>query len=122
MDMGEASDVVNRYLEAFTTGDHEKARGYVAEDFSFVGPIAQYETSEAFFTGAAGLLKVLRGHQLLRQWEDGDEVCSVFELELESPRGRGSVLTSEWNIVREGRVTSSRLMFDTAAFRALLPV
>lgn len=120
--MGVASDVVNGYLDAFTTGDYDKARSYVAEDFSFVGPIAQYGTRDAFFTGAAGLLPVLRGHQLLRQWEDGVEVCSVFQLNLESTVGMGSVLTSEWNTVHDGKVTSSRLVFDTAAFRDLLPI
>jgi hypothetical protein len=120
--MGVAADVVNRYLGAFTSGDYATASGYVARDFSFAGPIAQYETKAAFFAGAAGLLPVLRGHQLLRQWEDGNEVCSVFQLNLESQMGAGSILTSEWNTVHDGQVTSSRLVFDSAAFRALLPL
>lgn len=120
--MGAASRVVNGYLEAFTAGDYTKASGFVADGFSFAGPIAQYETKEAFFAGAAGLLPILRGHELLYQWEDGDEVCSVYYLNLETPVGQASICTSEWNSVHNGQVTSSCLVFDTAQFRALLPV
>ena len=49
--MGEASQVVNGYLEAFTVGDYLTASGYLADGFSFAGPIAQYECKEAFFGG-----------------------------------------------------------------------
>jgi len=119
--MGEALRVVNGYLDAFTAGDYDEAGEWVTDGFSFAGPIAQYETKEAFFAGAAGLLTILRGHELLHQWEDGDDVCSVYHLNLETPVGKGSIFTSEWNRVHDGRVTSSRLVFDTAQFRALLP-
>jgi hypothetical protein len=120
--MGTASDVVNGYLGAFAEGELDRAADYLATGFSFSGPFAQYETKQEFLAGASPLAAVLLGHQMLRQWEDGEDVSSVFLLHLASPLGSGSVLTSEWNTVSEGRVTSSRLVFDTAAFRAVVPM
>ena len=116
-----AAEVVNAYLAAFWMGDVAQARRLVADDFSFRGPLAQADDKETFFASAAPLVPIVRGYRPLRQWEDGDEVCTVYECQLETPVGAGSVLVSEWNTVRAGRVAAARLMFDTAAFRALLP-
>jgi hypothetical protein len=56
----------------------------------------------------------------VRQWIDSDEVCSVYRCRLETARGAGSVLIAEWDTVRDDRVVAAQLVFDTAAFRALL--
>jgi hypothetical protein len=48
-------------------------------------------------------------------------VCSIYDFEIETPAGSGSVTMSEWCTVRDGRLTSARLVFDTAAFNALMP-
>jgi predicted SnoaL-like aldol condensation-catalyzing enzyme len=119
--MRDPGAVVVGYLDAFTNGDVEAARAFVADDFSFHGPMLQVEGKDAFFDGAGGLAPMLRGYRLLRQWEDGDDVCSVYELNVESPAGRGSVVMSEWNTVRNGQLTSARLLFDTPAMQALMP-
>jgi predicted SnoaL-like aldol condensation-catalyzing enzyme len=119
--MPNASGVVNAYLTAFTAGEFEAARAVVAEDFSFQGPFITTTSREEYFAGAAGLRAIVRGHRMLRQWEDGDEVCSVYELQLKTPAAAGAVLMAEWHTVRAGQLASSRLVFDTAAFRAIVP-
>jgi ketosteroid isomerase-like protein len=119
--MASAAQVVNEYLAAFWSGDFDKARSLVADDFSFRGPLAQADNKETFFASAAPLAPIVRGYRLVRQWEEGDDVCTVYECKLETPVGTGSVPISEWNTVRSGRVAAARLMFDTAAFRALMP-
>lgn len=116
-----ASQVVMEYLTAFTSGDIDRARTLVADDFSFRGPMLQADGKEAFFEGAATLAPIVRGYRMLRQWEEGDDVCSLYEFNVETPAGAGSVLMSEWNTVHDGQLTSARLVFDTAAFQALMP-
>jgi hypothetical protein len=93
----------------------------VADNFSFRGPLAQADDKAAFFASAAPLASIVRGHELLRQWADGNAVCSMYQCRLATARGAGSVLVAEWNTVREDRVVAAKLVFDTAAFRALLP-
>jgi len=115
-----SASVVNAYLDAFYTGDFERARAVVADSFSFQGPFLQVEGREAFFAGAQGLRPVVRGHRLIRQWVDGDEVSSLYQVNLATPTGEGSVLMSEWHTIEAGRVAAGRVVFDAAKFRALL--
>lgn len=113
--------VVNAYLTAFYTADLESARPLLAEDFSFHGPFVQLSGRDPFLDSAAGLKPIVRGHRLLRQWADGDEVCSWYDVGLQTPVKSGAVTMSEWHAVREGKLVSGRVVFDAAAFRAFLP-
>ena len=119
--MSTAAETVNEYLDAFTSGNLEQARELVAEDFSFTGPMLQAEGRDAFFEGAEALAPIVRGYRMLRQWVDGDDVSSVYEFNVETPAGSGTVVMSEWNRVENGQLQSARLVFDTAAFNALMP-
>lgn len=115
------ADVVNAFLTAFSSGDLDTAYGLVADDFVFRGPMLQSDGKQAFVDGSQGLAPIVRGHRMLRQFVDGDDVCSIYEFHVETPGGAGSVTMCEWNTVRDGRLASTRLVFDTAAFSALMP-
>ncbi len=117
----EPVSVVGQYLGAFYSGDFERARTVVAESFSFQGPFLKVDGKDAFFAGAEGLRHVVAGHRLVRQWQDGNEVSSLYEVELRTPAGEGTVLMSEWHTVAAGQLVSGSVVFDSAAFRALLP-
>ncbi len=121
MQAGTPAEIAEDYLTAFYTGDFGRARDLVAETFAFRGPFLQVEGRDAFFDGAQGLKNIVRGHRTVRQWSDGEDVCTVYEVELQTPAGQGTVLMSEWHTVREGRLTAGQVVFDTARFRALLP-
>ncbi len=112
---------VDVYLSAFYTGDFDTARSVVAENFRFDGPFVQAVGRDAFFASAEGLRPIVRGHRLCHRWIDGPEVCSLYEVDFQTPAASGSVTMSEWHSVRDGLLTSGRVVFDTAAFRALLP-
>ena len=62
---------------------------------------------EAFFTGAVGRHGIGRGHRLLRQWEDGSDVCSIYKVSLETPVGRGEACS--WGSGTSCRMPSSRV-------------
>ncbi len=119
--MSTAAQVFDDYLSAFTSGDMDTARSLIADDFSFAGPMLQVTGKEEFFAGASQLLPIMQGYRMLRQWEDGDEVCSIYEFKIETPAAAGAIVMTEWCKVREGRLASSRLVFDTAAFNKLMP-
>ena len=116
-----AAELVNSYLDAFYLGDFDRASVVVADGFTFQGPFLKVEGKDAFFSGAQGLRGIVRGHRLLRQWVDGNDVSSLYEAELATPAGKGSVIMSEWHQVADRQLVSGRVIFDTNAFRALLP-
>jgi len=116
-----ARALVNRYLDAFYHGDFEAARLVLAEDFSFRGPFIEVSGLDAFLASAEGLRRICNGHRLLHQWDHDDQVSSVYEVQIETPVGNGRVTMSEWHIVRNDQLVSGLVLFDTAAFRALVP-
>lgn len=113
--------LIREYLQSFYTGNFVEARNLVSDDFHFKGPFIEANSKDAYFSSAARLAPIVRGHNLLRQWEDGNEVCSIYEMKVETPVGAGAVQMSEWHTIRDGKLASGRLIFDTAAFRALVP-
>jgi hypothetical protein len=113
--------VVDRYLDSFYRGDFDTARTLLSNDLSFKGPFVQVDGADRFVASADGLRQIVRGHRTLRQWQDGNEVSTLYQMQLETPAGKGSVLVSEWNTVREGKVASAVLVFDTAEFQKLVP-
>jgi len=113
--------LVNRYLTAFYSGDFAAARELVGDDFHFKGPFVEAANKEAYFSSAALLAPVVKGHKLLRQWQEGNEVCSIYDVNLETPAGKGTVTMSEWHTTENDQLRSGRVILDTAAFRALMP-
>jgi len=119
--MNNSRTVVLDYLRAFYSADFQTARSLVADNFTFSGPFIHAEGKDAFFSSATGLTPIVRGFQLLHQWEDGEHVCTFYEFTLDTPAGKGTILAAEWNQVRDGWVVSARLVFDSAQFRRLVP-
>lgn len=113
--------LVNEYLNAFYSGDFATARKFVADDYRFKGPFVEAVNKDQYFASAAGLEPVVKGHKLLQQWEHGAEVCSIYDVCLLTPAGEGAITMSEWHTANGAQLQSSRLVLDTASFRALMP-
>jgi len=115
------ADTFRTYLERFTSGDVEGAAELLAEEFAFDGPILQAKGKAEFLAGSATAASMARGCTIHHQWADGDDVCSVYDFKIETPAGAGAIAMAEWSVIRDGKLVSSRLLFDTAAMAALMP-
>jgi hypothetical protein len=118
----ENTAAANAYLDAFYSGDFATAKSLVVEAFRFTGPFTQAESRDAFFESAGGLASIVKGHRLAHQWSDRDEVCSVLEMELETPLKKGAILVCEWHTLAEGKLVAGRVMLDVMDFRSFLPL
>jgi len=115
------ADVFRAYLERFSAGDIDGAADLLADEFTFHGPILQANGKTEFLAGSATAAAIARGCEIHRQWVDGDAVCSIYDFKIETAIGTGSIPMAEWSIIRDGKLVSSRLIFDTAAMAALMP-
>lgn len=114
------TEVVNDYLAAFYSGDYGRARILVADEFSFRGPFVEVAGKDAFFASAAGLQPILRGHRLLRQWADGANVSSLYEVSITGHANSAIVPMSEWHTVEGNQLTRALVLFDPTFLRTLL--
>jgi ketosteroid isomerase-like protein len=115
------AEIFRTYLERFANGDVNGAADLLDDDFSFTGPILQSTGKADFLAGSGVAAAMARGCEIRRQWVDGDSVCSVYDFHVETPIGAGSIPMAEWSVIRDGKLVSSRLLFDTADMAALMP-
>ena len=115
------ADIFRAYLERFTGGDVDGAAELLADEFAFDGPILQAKDKAEFLAGSTAAAAMARGCTIHHQWVDGDDVCSVYDFEIQTPAGADAIAMAEWSVIRDGKLVSSRLLFDTAAMAALMP-
>lgn len=115
------AQTVTTFLQAFMSGDIDKARHMVSEDFSFQAPLHDGRGSKlAYFAGAETKARFIRAFRILRQWADGDDVSTVYELDIQTPEDTATMAMSEWHTVHAGLVTSTYMVFDSSARAARL--
>jgi hypothetical protein len=115
-----ARTTVERFFTAFYSGDADATRETITEDFELTGPFASVHGADEFFNLAEGLLKIVRGHNVLRCVVEGNDVAALYEIVLEGPAGKGSLTTGGWFTTIGGRLSTGRLIYDTAAFHAIV--
>ncbi|HEY3008414.1 MAG TPA: hypothetical protein VGJ63_10195 [Micromonosporaceae bacterium] len=87
----------------------------LAADFSFPGPIANFDDAAGYRLMARQAGAAVRSFQVRHQFTDGDLVCSVVDWEMAPLPG---VLTAAENLeIRAGRIVRGELIYDTEELR-----
>jgi hypothetical protein len=73
-----AAEIFRTYLQRFTSGDTAGAAELLTDDFRFQGPFLRSQGKAEFLAGSAQLGPIMRGAEIHRQWEQGDEICSFY--------------------------------------------
>jgi ketosteroid isomerase-like protein len=115
--METATDVVNRFYQATSARRAQDLPALVADDVTFVGPLMRATGSHEFVAMNEQLLGFHAGTRMLRQFENGDDVCSIYELDMSTPAGGSlSITMADWIRVADGKIASQRIYFDPRAF------
>jgi ketosteroid isomerase-like protein len=119
--MPSSLDIINRYLSLTSSAqaDLTKAAALLADDVTFTGPLMRLTGKDAYI----GLLQqFLPSHvstRVLRQFAEGNEVCSINELTVRTPAGGTVTLAmAEWFKLRDGRIAEHTLYYDPREFAA----
>jgi len=110
------SEIVERYFDAWTSGDFETARSLLHDDMSFRGPIDTFETADALLGSIKGLAQIVTGAERRGLIADGNQVAVVYDLHT------GPVPTApvaEWYRVEQGKIVSMEAFFDARPFAAM---
>jgi len=110
--MGQALDTVNRFMQSQDTS-------LLAEDFKFIGPVDQTTGIGPFVKLNQSFFPMVTGMRLLKQFENGDDVCSIYEVDFKPLTG--DVLTlkvADWVVVKDGKMAEERLYYDAREYAA----
>jgi ketosteroid isomerase-like protein len=114
-------DVVNRYLTltSSASADLPKAAELLTDDVTFTGPLMSTSGKPAYVALLQQFLPAHVATRVLRQFADGDDVCSIDELVIRTPAGSTVTLAmAEWFKLRGGRIAEHRLYYDPRDFAA----
>ncbi len=113
--------IVNRYLSLTSSAgaDLPQAATLLADDVVFTGPLMRLSGKDAYVGVLQQFMPAHVSTRVLRQFADGDEVCSIDELSLRTPAGGTVTLAmAEWFKLRDGRIAEHTLYYDPREFAA----
>ena len=115
--MEKSIDVVNRFYEATNSRRIEDLPALVSDDVTFAGPLMNATGSKEYVAMNEQLLGFHSGTKMLHQFENGDDVCSIYELSVTTPAGGSLTLPiADWITVKNGKIAAQRIYFDPREF------
>ena len=116
--MNRALEIVNRYYDATNNKkDADAAGALMAEDFVFVGPLMKLEGKAANVELLRKFLPMHVETRMHKQFVDGDEVCSIYDLVVSNPAGGTITMPiADWIRVENGKVAEQTIYYDPREF------
>jgi ketosteroid isomerase-like protein len=112
--MGKALETVIRFYDL--TNNKNQTDGLeklLSENMSFTGPLMQASGADKYIEMLKPLIKFHKSWKMIKQFENGNDVCSIYELTLGTPAGRDfSVTIADWIRVVDGRVAEQKIYYD----------
>ncbi|MGH3146149.1 MAG: nuclear transport factor 2 family protein [Rubrobacter sp.] len=105
----EAKKVATTYFDAWKVNDFAAMESLVADDVTFVGPLARLSGAGAYIAGIKGMSKIKSDLVIQKVFADGPDVLTWFDLHTTVAP---PVPVANWLHVENGRITSLRVAFD----------
>jgi ketosteroid isomerase-like protein len=116
--MGKALETVNRFYDL--TNNKKKTEGLkelITEEVTFVGPLIRTSGASQYIQLNEQFLTFHKNTHILKQFENGDDVCSIYEMEANTPSGGTiSLMIADWIRVSKGRISEQRIYYDPREF------
>ncbi|GAA4776526.1 nuclear transport factor 2 family protein [Microbacterium gilvum] len=104
-----ASELAEDYLVAWQGRDFVRLRSLLADDVSFIGPLAAIEGADECIAGLEGMAQVLERIEVRERLAEGSSVITWFDLHTTVA---DPVPTANWMQVEGGLITRIRVAFD----------
>jgi hypothetical protein len=115
--MAGSAEVVERYKQAFGSGDVQTARSLLADDLHFKGPIEEFHSADAYLQSLAKLSQIVTGMDVQKVLANGSDVVTIYDLHTNTPAGTSNI--AEWATVRDGKIVELHVFFDARPFAAM---
>lgn len=110
-------------LDLYFTKLNQKAgwENYIADDMMFVSPRQSSNDKEAYVTATNRFLLFVEHVQPVQQIVEGLNVCVLVKYHITSPAGKKGICeVAEILSIKDEKINSSRIYFDTAAFQKFI--
>jgi hypothetical protein len=111
-------DVAVAFIEAWARSDMATVAAYVAEDITYEGPMAQATGAEAYLNAVSGFSELVTELKILAATGDDEQALIMYDM-VTGPFG--TLRAAEHLVISEGKVSASKLVFDTYGVRQVQP-
>jgi ketosteroid isomerase-like protein len=92
----------------------------VSDDIAYMSPAFNANTKTAYIEAAAGFFKMVKELNVKELVTEGDKAFALVHYDLVSPKGKTGICdVAELFSVKDGKIASMAIFYDTAAFSAL---
>jgi ketosteroid isomerase-like protein len=113
-------EIIQKYYDGIARKDGWQ--NVISDDVTFGGTgVKSTQGKDAYIEATSNFLRAVKTSKVKDMIIDGDKACAVVHYELASPKGNSAGLdVAELLSVKHGKIDSSTIFFDTAAFRAFM--
>ena len=111
-----AEQTVALYYDAWRNHQGDMSGVPLADDFSFIGPVASFDSAEGYREMAREAGQAVTSFEVRRQFVDGNTVCSIIDWEMAMP-GIGRMTSAELLELDNGVIVRGELIYDAEALR-----
>lgn len=104
-----------KYMEIFYSGKVDELSGLLADDLTFIGPLYEFNTAEAYIQSLKSSPPEGMEYKLIRLYESGVSACLVYQF----TKPGISVPMAQMFEVKGGKISRIILIFDTGPFGSL---
>jgi ketosteroid isomerase-like protein len=116
-----AEQTVALYYDAWRIRKGDMSQVPLAEDFTFSGPVASFDTAEGYREMARQAGEAVTSFEVRRQFVDGNTVFSIIDWEMAMP-GLARMTAAEILEVQDGVIVRGELIYDAQALRRAMAV
>ncbi len=107
-------DLAQDFLAAWAAADRNRFTALLHEDVSFESPMASLQGRDAVASAMVDFSQAVTGVDLIASAAEGDSVLLMYDMHT-GPFG--TIRAAEHYRVRDGRIASDQLVFDTAPLK-----
>ena len=110
------------YYDLLNNKNFSGLKDLLSENMSFTGPVVQRSGANGYIDALKRLFKFHKKSQVLQQFENGNDVCSIYGLIMDKPAGGSlSVVIADWIRVVDGRIAEQKIYYDPREFVKAFP-
>lgn len=115
--MGKALETANRFYEITESKKGKGLEDVITKDMTFDGPLMKFNGAKEYIDSTKQFLQMHRATRMHKQFENGNDVCSIYEMDVATPAG--GMITLEivdWVQVINGKVAKQKIFYDPREF------
>ncbi len=116
--MTKSLELVNRFYDL--TNNKNTTQGVedlLDKNMTFSGPLLEVKGAKKYVEMIGQFIKFHKNWSMFKQFDNGNDVCSIYEVEIRKPDGGAfSVMIADWISISDDKIAAQKIYYDPREF------